>query len=85
MINVVSKNRTQRKIERSVANLPLWHILGWPSSYVCNDGVLTNTGYASLLLYDCYVVYSDGVNDVIIAHMSEMYSSHTIPNLMHTS
>ena len=47
MINIVSKNHTQlRKIERGVANLPPWHLLGWPSSYACNDGVLTCTGYA---------------------------------------
>ena len=35
MINLVSKNRTQvRNIERGMANLRPWQILGWPSSYI---------------------------------------------------
>ena len=34
MVNIVSKNHTQiRKVERGMANLPLWQLLGWPSSY----------------------------------------------------
>ena len=34
MVNIVSKNLTQiRKIERGMANLPLWQLLGWPTSY----------------------------------------------------
>ena len=34
MIYIVSKNHTQiRKIERGIANLPLWQWLGWPCSY----------------------------------------------------
>ena len=34
MITIVSKNHTQIcKIERGMANLPLWQLLGWPTSY----------------------------------------------------
>ena len=34
MINIASKNHTQtRKIERGMANLRLWQLLGWPSLF----------------------------------------------------
>ena len=44
MMNIVSENHTQiRKIERGMANLPLWQWLGWPSSQSksCDHNVTT--------------------------------------------
>ena len=36
MMNIVSENHTKiRKVERGMANPPLWQWLGWPSSYCC--------------------------------------------------
>ena len=38
MMNIVSKNYTQIRItERGMANLHLWQLLGWPSSYGFRD------------------------------------------------
>ena len=46
MINIVSKNHTQtRKIERGLANLPLWPLLGWPSPYREDAGQRTGAQY----------------------------------------